>query len=89
MPILAGIIALLFPRIMMLVLYFFTDYLNGVWESNVMPILGFIFLPVSTLWYAVVYHQFGGAWSTPAIVGMVIAVVVDLGLLKNSNKKGS
>jgi len=42
------------------------------------PILGFIFLPTSLLWYTVVLHWFGGVWSLWAIVGLVIALIIDV-----------
>ena len=42
------------------------------------PILGFIFLPTSLLWYTVVLHWFGGGWSPWAFVGLAIALIIDV-----------
>ncbi len=79
MPCIVALIALLFPRILIAVLWFFTNWFHGVFDSILWPVLGFLFLPVTTLWYSVVVHQYGGQWSSTNIVIMVIAVVIDMG----------
>jgi hypothetical protein len=42
------------------------------------PVLGFIFLPTTLLWYTVVLRWFGGQWTLWPIVGIVIALLIDL-----------
>jgi len=79
MPCALAIIALIFPRVLIAVLWFFTDWFNGVFQSLLWPVLGFIFLPVTTLWYSVVIKNYGGQWTTTNLVIMVIAVVIDMG----------
>jgi len=79
MPCLLAIIALIFPRVLIAVLWFFTNWFNGVFQSVLWPVLGFIFLPVTTLWYSVVIKNYGGQWTTTNLVIMVIAVVIDMG----------
>jgi hypothetical protein len=79
MPCLLAAIALFFPRILMAILWFFTDWFSGVFDSLLWPVLGFIFLPVTTLWYSVVINNFAGQWTTTNIIVMVIAVVIDMG----------
>lgn len=78
MPWLFLILALLVPRITILLVWLFTNWFDGVFSSLLWPILGFIFLPLSLLWYTVVYHWFGGQWSAVPIIGMVLAVLIDL-----------
>lgn len=56
----------------------FTDWFNGVFKSMLWPILGFLFLPLTTLWYSAVQHWFGGNWDVIPIVGLVVALLVDL-----------
>ena len=73
-----AIIALLFPRVLIVVLWFLTDWFNGVFNGLLIPILGFLFMPVTTLWYSVVINYYGGEWNNIAVVGMVVAVVIDL-----------
>lgn len=79
MPCLVALIALFFPRILIVVLWFFTDWFSGVFNSVLWPVLGFLFLPVTTLWYSVVINQYGGQWSSTNIILMVLAIVIDMG----------
>jgi hypothetical protein len=79
MPCLAALIALLFPRILIAVLWFFTNWFSGVFNSVLWPVLGFIFMPITMLWYSVVINQYGGVWSTTNIILMVLAIVIDMG----------
>ena len=78
MPFLVAFIALLLPRLTMVFLWLFTDWFNGVFKSMLWPILGFLFLPLTTLWYSAVQHWFGGNWDAIPIVGLVVALLVDL-----------
>ena len=79
MPCALALIALLFPRILIAVLWFFTNWFSGVFSSILWPVLGFIFLPVTMLWYSVVINNFGGVWSITNIIVMVLAVAIDMG----------
>jgi len=49
-------------------LWVFTTWFDGLFTNSMWPILGFIFLPTSLLWYTVVLHWFGGVWSLWTIV---------------------
>lgn len=84
MPCLLTFIAISFPRILILVLWFFTQWFSGVFSTTLWPVLGFFFMPLTTLWYSVVIKHYGGHWNTLTISVMVLAVVIDLG----SNGKG-
>lgn len=77
MPCLVGIFALFIPRIVIVVLWFFTDWFVGVFESLLWPLLGLIFAPTTLLWYSVVVNVYGGQWDTLQIIGAVIAVAID------------
>ena len=78
MPLLAGFFALLVPRVTIVVLWLFTDWFTGVFGTLLWPLLGFIFAPLTLLWYSVVYHWFGGQWDVIPIVGLVVVILVDL-----------
>ena len=78
MPLLGILFALLLPRITVLVLYFFTAWFNGVFATVLWPVLGFIFLPTTLLWYSAVQKWFSGEWGIIPVIGMIVAVVVDL-----------
>ena len=78
MPCLLAALALLTPRLAVAVLWFFSHWFEGLFASLLWPIVGFVFLPTTLLWYSVVYHWFGGAWTLGPIVGLVVALVIDL-----------
>ena len=78
MPCIFALLALFVPRILIVVVWFFTDWFTGVFEGLLLPILGFLFLPTTLLWYSVVHNVYGGVWDAVPIIGMVIAVALDL-----------
>jgi hypothetical protein len=78
MPCLFAIFALATPRLVIALLWFFTNWFNGVFNTILWPILGFIFLPTTLLWYSAVQHWFGGQWTRWPIVGLVVALVIDV-----------
>ena len=78
MPLLLIIVALLIPRVTILLLYFFTNWFQGVFANLLVPILGFIFLPTTLLWYSAVQNWFSGEWGIISIGGMVVALIIDL-----------
>ena len=78
MPLLIFIVALLVPRITILLLYFFTDWFSGTFANLLWPVLGFVFLPTTLLWYSAVQHWFGGQWGITPVVGIVFALIIDL-----------
>ena len=84
----AALIALAFPRILIAVLWFFTTWFQGVYDGILIPILGFIFMPVTLLWYSVVINYYGGQWTVVPVLGMVIAIVIDLGSGGNGVRHG-
>ena len=79
MPCIIAVLGLLFPRILILILWFLTDWFSGVFDTLLWPILGFLFMPVTMLWYSFVVNNQGGQWGTMNIVVMVFAVLIDLG----------
>ena len=78
MPCFLAVFALLTPRLVIVVLWFFSAWFRGMFDTILWPVLGFIFLPTSLLWYSVVRHWFGGEWTLWPIVGIVIALMIDL-----------
>ena len=76
MPCLLVILALAVPRLTIVLLYFFTTWFRGVFDSLLLPILGFIFAPVTLLWYTAVHDWWGGVWGTWQIVGLVVAMAI-------------
>jgi hypothetical protein len=78
MPILLALFALAVPRLVVAVLWFFTQWFRGMFDTVLWPILGFLFLPTTLLWYSVVQHWFGGQWTLWPIVGLVVSLMIDV-----------
>jgi len=80
MPCLLAVLIVFFPRIAILLLYFLTNFFTGVFQNTLIPLLGFLFLPLTLIAYT---------WLTKAnmpvdaiyLVVMFLAVLLDLGLL--------
>lgn len=83
------LLALITPRFVLLVLWLFTDYLNHAFASGWWGVLGFFFLPTTTIAYAIAENGFstrGGGVSAAGIVVIVIGVALDLGVLGGSGR---
>jgi hypothetical protein len=78
MPLLVILFALLVPRVVILLLWLLTTWFEGIFATILWPILGFIILPTSFLWYSAVHNWFGGEWGIVPIIGIVIALLIDL-----------
>jgi len=78
MPCLFAILALATPRLLVALLWLFSRWFDGVFTSVLWPILGFIFLPTTLLWYTAVQHWFHGQWTLWPIVGLVLALMIDI-----------
>jgi len=81
MPILLLLIGVFFPRFLILVLFFFSGWFRGAFDGYLLPFLGFLFLPITLLWYGIVQYYYGGDWTIVPTVGMTIAVLLDLGFI--------
>jgi hypothetical protein len=77
-PCLFALLALIAPRLVVFLLWFFTVWFSGMFSRPLWPILGFVFLPTTLLWYSVVYRWFGGQWTLWPIVGLIIALAIDV-----------
>ena len=76
---LVGLVLLAFPRLIMFVLWIFTDYLGRAYDGWILPLLGFFFLPTTTLAYAIAENQTRGLRSW-GLVLVIVAVLVDVGI---------
>jgi len=81
MPCLFVLVVLLFPRVALAVLFFFSTYLDRPYhDSLILLVLGFVFLPITTLAYAFMFNN-GIPVVGINLLWMMLAVVLDLGLL--------
>ena len=78
MPCLFLILVLAFPRLVLLVLFFFTDYLNHAYQNLLLPLIGLIFLPLTTIAYAWMVNSHLPLEGANLLI-LILAVVLDLG----------
>jgi hypothetical protein len=75
------ILVLLFPRVALAVLFLFTRYLAGPFHHNLLLlVVGFIFLPLTTLVYAWMFHQ-GMPMEGISLLWLLLAALIDLGMI--------
>jgi hypothetical protein len=80
MPCLAAVLALFFPRIVLVLLFLFTTYLQRAFDYWLWPLLGFIFMPLTTVVYAWAINV-NGSIAGPYLIAIIVAVLFDFGLL--------
>lgn len=73
-----GCLALLFPRIVLFVMFLGGSYIGRAYETTLWPVLGFFFMPFTTLAYAWAVNS-NGTVTGGYLVVVVIAVLMDLG----------
>ncbi len=81
MPCLLALLAVAFPRVAIILLWLFTNFFTGLYHGIIIPILGFIFLPLTLIVYTYILRAYGGHLGTTQLVFIFIAVIVDLGLI--------
>ena len=78
MPCILTLLALAAPRLVVVVLWFFSTWFKGIFPTPLWPVLGFVFLPTTLLWYTAVQHWYGGQWTAGPVIGLVIALLIDI-----------
>jgi hypothetical protein len=79
MPCLLVLLAVVAPRVVSAILWFFTTFFHAAFGARpLLLLLGVIFLPFTTLVYAWAVNVEGGVHSTMFLVLIVIAVLGDL-----------
>jgi hypothetical protein len=73
MPFLVGCLALGTPRFAIVLVVLFSDYIGRAYDTTHWPLLGFFFMPLTTLSYAFA-------------IMLVVTVLLDLGLVGAGSK---
>ena len=68
------------PRTVMVILWLFSSYLSQAYGTWIWPLLGFFFLPTTTLAFAVAENRYDGLRGI-GLVLVVLGALVDLGAL--------
>jgi uncharacterized oligopeptide transporter (OPT) family protein len=80
MPCLLLLFTLAFPRVAIVLIFLLSNFLQRAYNSLLIIVLGFIFLPLTTVVYAWVvnsHHPVEGIY----LVAVVVSVLIDLGLI--------
>lgn len=85
MQCLLALVTLAAPRFVIVLVWLFSDWLGRAYETRFWPLLGFLFMPVTTLAYAWAINERGGVQGL-GLVAVVLGVLIDLGLLRSSRK---
>lgn len=80
MPCLLVLLTLAFPRLAIVVLWLFSNYFERAFHSLLLLVLGFCFLPLTTIVYAWTlnnHHPIDGIY----LIALIVAALADLGML--------
>jgi hypothetical protein len=80
MPCLVLLLALAFPRVVIVALYLLTHFFQRAYDSLLILLLGFLFLPLTTIVYAWVvngHHAVEGVY----LIAIIVSALIDLGLI--------
>ena len=84
MPWLLGCLAIVSPRLILFLVWLFGGgYVSRAYGGFFLPILGFLFLPLTTLTFAYAHNSLGsgGQLSSLGWLLTALAVLVDIGIL--------
>jgi len=71
----------------MALLFLFTDYLKGPFETTFWPFVGFVFLPMTTLGWAASWHIGHGAHDTWGVALIALGLLYDLGIVRVGRRR--
>jgi hypothetical protein len=77
-PCLFVLLLLAFPRVVLAVIFLTSTYLQRAYHDLLIPVLGFVFLPITTLVYAWLVNSHLPIEGINLIY-LILAVVIDIG----------
>ena len=87
MTCLLGCMAVFMPRVTITLLVFFSDFIGESYRNQLIPFLGFFFLPVTTIAYAWAAHRANalpgqdGTLSGFPVAVIVVGTLIDVGVI--------
>jgi len=78
MPCLLVLLILAFPRLILVLMFLFTTYLQHAYANLIVPVLGFLFLPLTTIVYAWMVNSHRPIDGANLLI-LIIAAVIDAG----------
>jgi hypothetical protein len=78
MPCLLLILVTAFPRLVLVLMFLLSSYLQRAYSSLLIPLLGFIFLPLTTIVYAWLVNSHLPLTGVNLLI-LIVAVAIDAG----------
>ena len=85
---LVGCLALGAPRVAIVLVVLLSDYIGRAYETTLWPLLGFFFMPLTTLAYAWAINTHGSV-SGLYLAVVVLAALMDLGVVGAGSRRRS
>ena len=91
---LVGLLGLITPRLILIVMWLFSPafvlqpFTDLPIPNPIMPVLGLVVLPTTTLGYCWADASFGGIASFSGLLVVLIGLVIDVGLIGNGRGLG-
>ena len=87
MPCLIVVVLLGFPRLALLGIFLLTNWFQAAFETRVWPVLGFLFLPYTTLCYMWASIETNHTINGPWVFLVALGVIIDLGALGSGGRR--
>ena len=87
MPCLLGLLAFFAPRLVMVLLFLFSNFMGRAYHGLLVPLLGFCFMPLTTLTYAAAIN-WNGSVSGVYFFVVLVAALADLGVVGGGVRHG-
>jgi len=75
-----ALLAFLGPRLVIFLLWLFTSYLSRAFDAFLLPFLGFLFLPWTTIAFAIAQNELGGLSGIGLLI-VVLGLLADIGIV--------
>jgi len=83
MPCLLVLLAFFTPRLVLVLVWLFSGFLGRAYESSIWPLMGFFFMPLTTLTYAAAINWHGSV-SGFYFFAVLLAALSDMGVIGGS-----
>ena len=77
-PCLLLLVVLAFPRVVLVLMFLLSNYLQRAYHGLIVPVLGFIFLPITTIVYAWMVNSHMPLEGANVLI-LIVAVIIDMG----------
>ncbi len=79
MPCLLLLVVVAFPRVVLVLVFLLSNYLQRAYHNLLLPVLGFLFLPLTTLAYAWMINSHRSLEYGVNVIILIVAVLIDVG----------